>query len=141
MKARKPRAITEIRPAGSDHQVVTVEGGHKGYRRSPCPGCPWRLDTTGEFPPEAFEHSARTAYDMAASVFACHESGVEGGHTCAGFLLRGADHNLAVRLGSLNGTYKGDVTCGGVELHDSYRAMAVANGVDPKSPLLEKCRP
>jgi len=141
MQPSSKRKVTQIRSAGVDHQVVTVEGGHKGYRRAPCPGCPWRLDTVGEFPPEAFELSARTAYDMAEPVFACHESGVDGGHTCAGFLLRGADHNLAVRLGHMNGTYKGDVTDDGIELHESYRAMAAANGVNPQNPVLEKCRP
>lgn len=27
--------------------------------------CPWRVDATGEFPADAFRHSAETAYDMA----------------------------------------------------------------------------
>ena len=78
---------------------------------------------------------------MANSVFACHESGVQGGHTCAGFILRGADHNLSMRLGYMTGKYKPDVTDGGCELHDSYRAMAVANGVSADSPALMHCRP
>ena len=134
------RTVSNIRPAGDDHQVITVIGRNKGYRKTPCGGCPWREDTTGEFPAEAFEHSAPTAYDMAQSVFACHESGVNGGHTCAGFLLRGADHNLAVRLGYFKGIYKPDVTDGGLKLHESYRAMAIANGVDPESPILAPCR-
>lgn len=135
------RKVSNIRPAGPDHQVVTVEGGHKGYRKEPCPGCPWRVENTGEFPACAFEHSAPTAYDMAVPVFACHESGVNGGHTCAGFLLRGADHNLSVRLGYMRGDYTPDVTDGGADLHDSYRAMAIANGVNPDSPTLKECRP
>ena len=133
--------ITQTRPAGPDHQVVTVEGGHKGYRREPCPGCPWRVDNTGSFPAQAFEHSAQTAHDMSTHVFACHESGVAGGHTCAGFLLRGADHNLAVRMGYIAGQYADDVTDGGHPLHDSYRSMATANGVDPDSLALSACRP
>jgi len=136
-----PRKVSNIREAGPDHQVVTVEGAHKGYRKEPCGGCPWRMDRTGDFPASAFEHSAQTAYDMAIPVFACHESGVNGGHTCAGFLLRGADHNLSVRLGYMNGTYRPDVTDGGIELHDSYRAMAIANGVDPDAQSLAQCRP
>lgn len=135
------RQIVNTRPAGPDHQVVTVEGGHKGYRREPCRGCPWRCENDGEFPPEAFEHSAPTAYDLATHVFACHESGVQGGHTCAGFILRGADHNLTMRLGYMRGSYKDDVTDGGADLHKSYRAMAIANGVDPDSPILAPCRP
>lgn len=78
---------------------------------------------------------------MAQHVFACHESGVDGGHTCAGFLLRGAEHNLSVRLGHMSGRYAQDVTDGGHELYESYRTMAIANGVDPDSPALKACRP
>ena len=55
-------------------------------------------------------------------------------------MLRGAEHNLAVRLGKMQGRYKDDVTDGGVELHESYRAMAVANGVDTEDPVLRPCR-
>jgi hypothetical protein len=132
--------ITRIRPADATSQVVTVEGGHRGYRRSPCPGCPWRVENAGAFPAEAFRHSAPTAYDMAREVFACHESGVQGGHTCAGFLLRGADHNLTVRLGYSTGLYKNDVTEGGARLFDSYRDMAVANGCEPDEAVLAPCR-
>jgi hypothetical protein len=135
------RKVSNIRPAGPEHQVVTVEGGHKGYRREPCPGCPWIVANTGDFPAKAFEHSAPTAYDIAQEVFACHESGVQGGHTCAGFILRGADHNMTMRLGYMTGRYKHDVTDGGYELHDSYRAMAIANGVDAGAPVLAQCRP
>nr|WP_255674514.1 DUF6283 family protein [Deinococcus sp. 6GRE01] len=107
----------------------------------PCPRCPWRVDATGEFPAEAFRHSASTSYDMAESVFSCHEAGMEATRTCAGFLLRGADHNLAVRLGTLSGRYDlTAVTDGGHELHASYRAMAIANGVSPSDPILAPCR-
>lgn len=133
--------ITEVRPAGDAHQVVTVEGGGGAYRKKPCDTCPWRVDAVGEFPAEAFRHSAPTAYDMAQNTFACHSSGTEKPATCAGFLLRGADHNMAVRLGYMMGRYKNDVTDGGHELHESYRAMAIANGVDPEDPILKECRP
>jgi hypothetical protein len=54
--------VLEIKSAGPDHQVVTIQGGTDGYRRSPCPTCPWRIDAVGVFPPEAFVHSANTAY-------------------------------------------------------------------------------
>jgi len=94
----------------------------------------------GEFPAEAFRHSASTAYDMSDHTFACHQSGKEKPATCAGFLLRGATHNLAVRLGYMRGRFQGDVTDGGHELHESYRAMAIANGVDPEDPVLAPCR-
>lgn len=132
--------ITRTRAAGPDHQVVTVEGGKATYRREPCPKCPWRVDATGEFPAEAFRHSAETAYDMATHTFACHESGASRPALCAGFLLRGADHNLTVRLKLIQGERFDDVQDGGIELHANYRAMAVANGVAPDDSVLAACR-
>lgn len=136
---KAPR-IVDVRPAGPEHQVVTVVGGKGSYRRQPCPKCPWRTDAVGEFPAESFRHSANTAYDMSQHVFSCHDSGTKKPATCAGFLLRGADNNLAVRLAYMSGRLEGDVTDGGCELHDSYRDMAVANGVDPEDPVLKPCR-
>lgn len=132
--------VIDVQPAGDDHQVVTVVGKNRAYRREPCSNCPWRMDAVGEFPPEAFRHSARTAYDMSEHVFSCHQSGVQRPAVCAGFLLRGAGHNLAVRIGHLRGRIKFDVVDGGCELHDSYRSMAVANGVAPDDPMLLPCR-
>ncbi|QOI07943.1 DUF6283 family protein [Pseudomonas savastanoi] len=137
---RKKPEVIQTRPAGDDHQVVTVVGGSWKYRKRPCPKCPWREDATGEFPPEAFIHSAGTAEDMSQHTFACHDSGCEKPATCAGFLLRGADHNLTVRLKTMTGEYKHDVTDGGHSLHGSYKAMAIANGVDPDDPALLLCR-
>lgn len=138
---RLPPKITRTRAAGSDHQVVTLQGG-KGstYRREPCAKCPWRVDAVGEFPAEAFRHSAETAYDMASHTFACHDSGVRKPALCAGFLLRGADHNLSVRLKRMRGDCFDDVHDGGHDLHANYRAMAVANGVAPGDPVLDACR-
>lgn len=140
MPPSKRTIVLETRPAGEDHQVVSVRSAKKSYRKQPCSDCPWRVDTVGEFPAEAFRHSARTAYDMSEHVFACHQSGSEKPSACAGFLLRGADHNLAIRLRQISGEYKGDVSDGGVALHDSYVGMAVANGVDPDDPCLTPCR-
>ena len=120
---------------------MKVTGGVGSYRRQPCETCPWRLDATGEFPAEAFRHSAPTAYDMATEQFACHASGTEKPATCAGFLLRGAAHNFAVRLKLMQGKLDLDaVSDGGVELFGSYREMAEANGVAPGDPVLAKCR-
>ncbi len=132
--------ITNIRRAGNEHQVLTIEGGHGSYRREPCPDCPWRVDATGVFPAEAFRHSAGTAYDMAQHVFGCHQSGANKPATCAGFLLRGADHNLSVRMRRMRGDIKDDVSDGGHPLHEDYRAMAIANGVDPDDGVLQPCR-
>lgn len=132
--------ILQIRPAGEDHQVVTVEGGKGNYRRKPCSDCPWKVEATGVFPAEAFRHSASTAYDMDTHTFGCHQTGHKRPATCAGFLLRGADHNLSVRLGFITGRYRDDVSDGGYELHDDYRAMAIANGVPPDDVILKPCR-
>lgn len=136
----KTSKILEVRPAGDEYQVVTVSANTKTYRRTPCPGCPWRVDQTGVFPADAFRHSASTAYDMAQSHFSCHESGTKKPVTCAGFLLHGAVHNLAVRLDYIRGHILGGISDGGHDLHKSYRAMAVANGVDAADPVLQACR-
>lgn len=132
--------VTAVTPADWNHQVVSTEGGAGGYRKKPCATCPWRVDACGEFPAEAFRISAHTAYDMSNRTFGCHESGSKKPTTCAGFLLRGAAHNLSVRLGYVHGRYKDDVSDGGVELYENYRAMAVDNGVDDTDPVLAKCR-
>ncbi|UDM18995.1 DUF6283 family protein [Vogesella sp. XCS3] len=132
--------VTDKRLADENHQVVTVEGGRGGYRKKPCKDCPWRKDAVGVFPAEAFRLSANTAYDMAGKTFGCHASGTSKPATCAGFLLRGAGHNLSVRLGYIAGRYHGDVTDGGHVLHDNYRSMAIANGVDKDDPVLALCR-
>jgi hypothetical protein len=138
---RKRARITDVRPVDENHRVVTIEGGSGEYRRKPCGGCPWRVDQTGEFPAGAFKESARTAYDMAEQMFSCHESGAKKPATCAGFLLRGADHNMRVRLSVITGKIDySQITDGGLELHDGYRAMAEANGVDPADPILAPCR-
>lgn len=140
-RASKPTVIN-VRPAGAEHQVVTVEGGRGSYRREPCSDCPWRKDAAiGEFNAEAYRHSANTAYDMSTHQFSCHQSGIEKPAACAGFLLRGADHNLSVRLAQMNGRIDlRKVKDGGHELYESYRAMAEANGVPADDPTLGPCR-
>lgn len=133
--------VTSVRPAGEHDQVVTVEGGSGDYRRRPCGGCPWRVDQTGSFPAEAFRISAPTAYDLSARTFACHEAGTERPKICAGFLLRGAVHNMAIRMRVALGLVDLDaVNDGGHVLHSSYRAMAEANGVPAGDPALTPCR-
>lgn len=138
----KPRpVVSRVRAAGVDHQVSTVVGGAGTYRRWPCDGCPWRMDQTGAFPAEAFAHSAETAHDLSTHTFACHEAGTEQPAICAGFLLRGADHNLAIRMRAADGRIDlAAVRDGGHELHRDYRGMAVANGLDPMHPALAQCR-
>lgn len=133
--------ITHVRPAGSNHQVVTVEGGQGKHRRQPCSDCPWRRDAVGVFPAEAFRHSAPTAYDMSERTFACHQSGSRRPATCAGFLLHGSDHNLTARLKRMRGEVDDEsLTDGGNALFNSYREMAEANGVPADDPTLAPCR-
>lgn len=139
-RPRRPAEIVNVRPAGPEHQVLTVVG-RAGYRRRPCGTCPWRLDQVGVFPAEAFRHSARTAYDGAEEAFGCHESGADAPQDCAGYLLVGAAHNLTVRIKIREGEIDPEqITDGGHPLHESYRAMAVANGVPPDDPALRACR-
>lgn len=144
MTDKKPREKAEIdliRPAGENHQVVRVVGGSGAYRKKPCATCPWRKDAVGEFPAEAFRISAHTAYDMAREKFSCHESGPSKPAVCAGFLLRGAQHNLGVRIMLHKDMLDLDkVTDAGHELFDSYRDMAIANGVGPDEEILKPCR-
>lgn len=137
---KKRTTVIQARQAGPHHQVLTVTGGPWLYRKKPCSDCPWRVDAVGKFPAAAFAHSAHTADDMSQHTFSCHQAGNVKPAACAGFLLRGADHNLTVRLKMITGEYKGDATDGGHELHPSYKSMAIANGVDPADPALKQCR-
>ncbi|WP_284740260.1 DUF6283 family protein [Amycolatopsis sp. RTGN1] len=118
--------------------VVTAAAPAGAYQASPCARCPWLRDSpVGAFPPEVFRHSARTTYDLATHKFGCHSSTPEQPKTCAGFLLRGAAHNLSVRV------HGPDVTTAvstNRPLYDNYREMAIANGVHPDDPSLKPCR-
>jgi Family of unknown function (DUF6283) len=143
---KRPRKILAVRRAGPDHAVVTVspkrgKGESYLYRREPCAECPWRKDAPiGAFPAEAFRISADTAYDQSQRVFACHMSGSDCSAACAGFLLRGAEHNIGIRLRYVCGDIDPDSIKSDVDLYDSYREMAEANGVDPTDPKLAPCR-
>lgn len=141
MSAHSKPEVLNVRPADDHNQVVTIRGGRGQYRRRPCGGCPWVVENTGSFPAEAFAHSANTADDLSGHMFGCHESGTAKPATCAGFLLRGADHNMAVRMRSATGDFDlSQVHDDGRELHPGYVSMAVANGLDPADPALRNCR-
>jgi len=133
-------SIKEIRPADHEHQVVTVTGGKGAFRKKPCRGCPWVEENAGTFPAEAFRLSANTACDMAQKQFACHESGTNKPATCAGFLLRGADHNLSVRMARLKGERFMGLAPDERALFADYRAMAIGNGVPADDPAIRDCR-
>jgi len=113
----------------------------KTYQTRPFAECPWRLDVApGQFPPERFAALAHTAYDMSLGQFACHKSPEGGEFGCAGFVLRGAVHNLGARLAMHRGVLDPDAVTSDVPLHPNYRAMAIAHGVDPDDPVLRACR-
>ncbi|GGL55109.1 DUF6283 family protein [Planomonospora parontospora] len=137
--AALPEGVVDFHDGGDGRWGVTTAVSRDGeYQTSPCARCPWRKDAPlGAFPPEVYRHSASTTYDMSVHVFSCHACTAEQPKTCAGFLLRGAADNLAIRR--RNHDYS-DVHAGGAELYDSYRDMAIANGVDPDDPALAPCR-
>lgn len=139
MSKTKPK-VTRVKYAGDDHVVVTVEGGKGDYQKQPCKECPWRKANTGNFPPEAFRISAGTCVDMATHTFACHMKGKDRPSTCAGFILVNGHDNMSVRIARIEGKMldvHGDLD----ELHESYREMAIANGVDEDDPAIEHCMP
>lgn len=133
--------IIGVRPVDDEHEVVSVASDGSRYRREPCRECPWRVDRTGRFPAEAFRQSARVAEDLANSTFGCHMTGIVRTATCAGFLLAGADHNLAVRRRVAAGQIDPEaLSSSGHELHAGYRTMAEASGVPADDPALARCR-
>lgn len=134
--------IAAIHQADQNHQVVTVEGTKPTFRRTPCQECPWvTTNPIGAFPAEAYRISANTAEDQATHKFACHMSGTTKPATCAGFLLRNSVNNLGVRMAAILGELDlSQVQPDERPLYASYKAMAVANGVDPDDPALAKCR-
>jgi hypothetical protein len=142
MSRKKPSKVLQSRSAGPNHAVVSYEG--KGdHMHRPCEQCPWRKDVpTGTFPAEAFRISAPTSYDAATRMFACHMSGADGRMpaTCAGFLLANSVNNIGVRMKMAMGTLDMSKVSADMELYESYRAMAEANGVDPDDPALKPCR-
>lgn len=106
----------------------------------PCAECPWRTDVpTGRFPKERFAALAASAYDQSFTLFQCHKTPDDRPLVCAGFLLRGATHNISARL-ALARMELGPVEDGGFPLFGDYVEMAVANGVHPASLALRECR-
>lgn len=135
--AAQEAGVVAVHEGADGWGVMTVESSAGDYQPEPCARCPWLLDSpVGAFPPEVFQHSAKTAYDLATHTFGCHASPRDEPRTCAGFLLRGAAHNLTVRM------YGPGVEAVSSDrpLYDSYREMAIANGVAPDDPALQPCR-
>lgn len=136
-----PVKVIGVTPADENNQVLALEGGAGTYRKTPCPGCPWVKENIGSFPAEAFRISAHTSYDRAMNKFGCHESGKEKPATCAGFLLRNSKNHLGVRISISRGNLDPSTLVEGErELFDSYKEMAIANGVSADDPRLALCR-
>jgi Family of unknown function (DUF6283) len=107
------------------------------HAKLPCVECPFRKDVpTGKFSPERFCALAHSAYDLALPIFACHMSKEGGEFACAGFLLQSAALNLSVRMSRQDFSHVSSP----YPLYETYREMAIANGVDPDDPALRNCR-
>ncbi|WP_410675502.1 DUF6283 family protein [Amycolatopsis sp. cmx-4-68] len=136
--AARGAEVVAVREGADGWGVVTISSPGGAYQVEPCLRCPWLLDSpVGAFPPEVFRLSAHTTYDQAKRRFGCHASKPDEPKTCAGFLLRGAAHNLTVRM------YGPDITSdvsSDRPLYANYREMAIANGVAPDDPILAPCR-
>ena len=142
--------ITERTLADADHAVVTVTDGGNRYRREPCPDCPWRIDSVGVFPAEAFRLAANAGlesletsiHDLSAGTrnFGCHSSGPGKTATCAGYILKGQG-SIGWRLALATGKFDPAKVRSEVPLFCSYFDMAVANGVPADDPALDGCRP
>ena len=134
---------------GNEYGVVRNVGetrsreGKRRVRKKPCLTCPWRKDAhIGRFPANAYRSSAATAYDASLTTFSCHEAGTEKSATCAGFVLANSIHNMALRIDAMKGRFnpREIQNPDDVELYDSYRDMAIANGVDPNDARIGPCR-
>lgn len=104
----------------------------KALRKKPCATCPWRKDAKiGRFPADAYRSSASTAYDASMTIFSCHESGADKVSICAGFALQNSENNMSMRMRRSEGLPTQSENPENIELYESYRDMAIANGVDP----------
>lgn len=101
------------------------------FRRSEtCTECPWRRDVAvGHFPPERYVSLRRTCEQGFNNVFACHQT-AEGHETvCVGYLMVDGLNNFRVRLAVIQGQYDPKMLKATGPLYESFREMAVANGV------------
>lgn len=140
-----PRAeVVDRRDLGGGHDVQTLRSEGRAslpVRSQPCEKCPWRKDRVGGFPHDSFRASADTAYPGSTRVFACHMAGSEKPQICAGSALStGARCNDALRIAAERGEYDPAAVTTGVPLFESYRAMSIANGLDPDDAALEPCQ-
>lgn len=144
MAKGKAEEVGRLLCEDGQHAVVTLARDEPmvSHRVKPCEECPWRRDAPiGAFPTDAYDHSATTAHDMSMNTFACHMSADGKPQTCAGFLMRGADHNLSIRMAYADGRLDPNkFSDGGIELYDDYVEMAEANGCDVTKEVYRLCR-
>ncbi|MFD3798404.1 DUF6283 family protein [Streptomyces californicus] len=110
---------------------LPYDGAPKAVAR-PCGGdepCPWRRDASpGQFPAAAYELSAPTSQPGSPRRFGCHSSTPASPRMCAGWLLRGAEHNAEVQALLATGQLARPDLPDRMELYDSYAEMAATNG-------------
>lgn len=144
MQRKTIARVVKTVPADAVWGVTTLHTEHCGdghYQKKPCRDCPWRKDApVGRFPAEAFRLSANTAYDASMHTFTCHMAGRDNPATCAGFLLRNSENNVSVRIAASMGRYEPSEVSSDVALYESYREMAIANGVAENDPAIAPCR-
>lgn len=132
--------VAAVRPANREWGVATLVGGVPAAQPRPCTGaepCPWRRDAPrGQFPAAAYRHSADTSRPGTNRAFACHSSTSEKLKICAGWLLVEGHRNPQIHARMTFGDLARPELPEAVELYSSYRAMAIANGVDPADPAL-----
>jgi hypothetical protein len=120
---------------------LAAEFAVKLYQRTPCIECPWRLDQPpGRFPPERYIVLAESAWDMAVVQFACHKSPEGQEFGCAGWVLQSSAHNYGARMAASRGVLNPAEISSPYPLYETYRALAIANGVPPDEPALVPCR-
>jgi hypothetical protein len=104
---------------------------------SPCENCPWRkeasTDTIPNFRPAMMQNLLPACSGDGWSIMACHKSTTEANVICAGFALVIGFGSIGLRLAAARGAFDpAHYSVGGIELHQSFEKMMLANGVEPQ---------
>jgi hypothetical protein len=127
--------------AASDNPVDVLKVPGLPHRKVACAECPWRRSNPpGKFPPERYIALANTTVDMSMRIFACHMAKEDKPATCAGWLQMASAHNFAVRMAMSTGRLDLSELVPITGLYETYREMAVANGVAGDDPALARVR-
>lgn len=103
---------------------------------SPCENCPWRKDASTDtipgFSPSMMKELLVQCSDDGMAIMACHKSTCDNNIICAGFALIVGYESIGLRIASRTRNFDPkDYSADGVELHDSFEEMMLANGVQP----------